>query len=147
MSFLTRRPGEIIIAESPNKITFGTCMLGNVWGEVESATVSRTADIEEIEKCGGDILAVILRKMRFELKFKILLRADAAPPQLAQLIEFPYAGVKGRILPPIDIGWEKAGHQTLDITAMSWDVFRGNNQGGGAAQHHVEGIYTNIDPA
>ena len=47
MSFLTRYDGQIIIAESPSDMVFGTVMLGDTYGEVISANIIRAADVEE----------------------------------------------------------------------------------------------------
>ena len=133
MALTTRYPGEIVIANSPTNLVFGTVMLGNAYGEVESASCSREADQVILEANGGDILAVILQKLVFSFKFKCVFRADITPPDLADLIAFPLAGIQGRILPPITIDWEKAGHRMLSIEAKSWDSFSAVNGGGGNA--------------
>lgn len=144
MALETRYPGEIIIAENPENIIFGTCMLGDTYGSVESAGVVREADVTEIEKCGGNLLALVMSKPRFELSLDVLFTADKAAPDLAELITFPLAGIKGRILPPIEIKWEKKGQRMLTIKATSWDAFAGTNQGGGDAASYNEGVYTPI---
>jgi hypothetical protein len=142
MSLTTRYPGEIVIANSPTNLVFGTVMLGNAYGEVESASVSREADQVVLDAAGGNILAVILQKLVFAFKFKVLFRADITPPDLADLIVFPLAGVSGRILPPISIEWEKAGHRMLSIEAQSWDSFAAVNAGAGNAYTYAGGVYT-----
>lgn len=142
MALTTRYPGEIVIANNPANLIFGTVMLGNAYGSVESATVSREADMEEIEAAGGNLLAVILKKPNFAFKFKTLFSADVTPPDLAALITFPLAGIKGRVLPPITIDWEKAGHRQLSIEAKSWDAFAAVEQGGGNVYTYENGIYT-----
>lgn len=142
MSFSTRYPGEIVIANSSTNLVFGTVMLGSVYGQVESASVVREADIAEIEAAGGNILAVILKKPGFAFKFKTLFRADVLPPDLADLITFPFAGISGRVMPPITVEWEKEGHRMLSIEAKSWDSFSSVNSGGGAVYTYENGIYT-----
>jgi len=142
MSFNTRYPGEIIIANTPENIIFGTCLLGDTYGSVESASVVREADVTEIEKCGGNILAVVMSKPRFEFQFDVLFTAEKEAPDLAELITFPLAGIKGRVLPGIEIKWEKKGQRMLSIKATSWDAFAGVNQGGGDASSYSDGVYT-----
>lgn len=134
MSINTRYPGEIIIADDPDNIIFGTAMLGDEYGSVESASVTRDADRTEIEKSGGKLLALVLSKARFDLKFDVLFTADKEAPDMADEILFPLAGVKGRILPPIELKWEKKGQRMLSITATSFDNFGNGGAGDVATQ-------------
>lgn len=122
MSLNTTYPDHIVIAESPQNIVFGTCMLGEIFGSVESASVKRTADKEEIKRCGNKLLAAILSNQRFELSLKTLLTEDAGEPELGMTIGFPLANVSGRIL-DYTVEWEKAGQRMLSIEATSWDSF------------------------
>jgi hypothetical protein len=147
MSLTTRYPGkQIIIANSPENIVMGTVMLGNLYGEVISASVVRDGDIEELE-AAGSILACIIRNPSFQFKFETTFRLDVVPPGFAELITFPLAGIKGRVLPPITVKWEEKGHRGLSIEAKSWDQFSGTNQGGGNAYTFDGASYTAIvDP-
>lgn len=128
MALTTKYPGPIVIADLPENIVFGTCMLGDNYGTVESATVKRTADREELEKCGGNLLAVILRKARFELTLKTVFSELIDAPGLGAVIDFPLAGISGRAL-EISVDWEKAGQRMLSIEASSWDSFNGQGAG------------------
>lgn len=141
MSFLSRYDGQIIIANSPENMVFGTVMLGDVYGEVISASVAREADLEEV-MAAGSLLAAILNNPKFSFKFKTMFRLDVAPPGLAELITFPFAGIKGRVLPPIQVDWEESGHRQLSIEATSWDTFAATNQGGGNAYTFDGTTYT-----
>lgn len=133
MALTSRYPSHITIADDPANIIFGTCMIGTSYGQVESATVKRAGDVEELKACGNKLLAAIISNTHFELTLKTLFTADVTPPGLAELIDFPLAGVTGRILPPIDIEWEKAGQRMLSITAKSWDCL--SEDGVGAATY------------
>lgn len=144
MSLTTRFPGEVIIADSPENVVFGTCMLGSTYGSVESASVKRNADLEEIKKCGGALLAAIAHNAHFELTMECLYTADVDPPGIGDLITFPIAGVQGRVLPGAEIKWEKAGQRMLSITAKSWDALS-TNSGAGAAKSYDGTTYTDLD--
>lgn len=143
MSFTTRYPGQIIIAESPEDIVFGTVMLGDTYGRVISASVVRDADIEELI-AAGSIYACLLSNPNFQFKFKTAFSDDVTPPSLAELITFPFAGIQGRILPPITVDWEEKGHRGLSIEAKSWDKFSATNQGGGSAYTFDGSTYTSM---
>lgn len=141
MSFTTRYAGQIIIAESPADIVFGTVMLGDTYGQVISASVVRDADIEELQ-AAGSVYAVLMNNPNFQFKFKTSFRNDVDPPSLAELITFPFAGISGRVLPPITVDWEEKGHRGLSIEAKSWDKFAAVNAGGGNAYTFDGTVYT-----
>lgn len=143
MSLNTRYPGEIVIANTPSNLIFGTVMLGDTYGQVVSAGVTREADVEELMRPGG-LLGVILRNPKFKLKLKTLFAADTVPPSLAELVTFPLAGIQGRVMPPIQIDWEEKGHRMLSIEVTSWDGFSATNMGGGSAATYVDDSYTAI---
>lgn len=143
MSFTTRYAGQIVIANSPDDMVFGTVMLGDVFGEVISANIAREADVDEV-MAAGSLLAAILQNPKFQFSFETMFRDDIEPPTLAQLIEFPFAGIKGRVMPPITINWEEKGHRGLSVQATSWDSFAATNQGGGSASIFDGTDYTAI---
>ena len=143
MAFTTRYDGQIIIAENPEDMVFGTVMLGDLFGEVISANIAREADVEEI-MAAGSLLAAILSNPKFQFTFETMFRADIDPPGLAELLTFPFAGISGRIMPPITIKWEEKGHRGLSIQATSWDAFQATNDGGGNAAEFDGTIYTPI---
>jgi len=141
MSFTTRYDGQIIIANSPADMVFGTVMLGDVFGEVISASIVREADVEEV-MAAGSLLAAIMSNPKFQFEFETMFRNDVDPPSLAALITFPFAGIKGRIMPPITVKWAEKGHRGLSIKATSWDAFSANNDGGGNAYTFDGTVYT-----
>lgn len=143
MAFTTRYQGQIIIAEAPEDIVFGTVMLGDIFGEVESANVTREADVEEL-LAAGSILAAILKNPKFQFEFETMFRGDVQPPSLAELIEFPFAGISGRVMPPIGVKWSVNGHRMLTIKSTSWDRFAATNEGAGTAYEFDGTIYTPI---
>lgn len=143
MSFTTRYQGQIIIANNPADMVFGTVMLGDVFGQVISASVAREADVDEV-MAAGSLLAAILQNPKFQFSFETMFRNDIDPPTLAQLIQFPLANIQGRVMPPITIDWEEKGHRGLSIQATSWDSFADENEGGGNAYTFDGTTYTPI---
>lgn len=143
MALTTRyQTNQIVIADNPSNMVFGTAMLGRTYGEVISASVAREADLEEII-AAGSILAAVLTNPKFTFKFKVMFRANVTPPGLAELITFPLANISGRILPPITIDWEEKGHRQLSIEATSWDGFSASS-GGGTAYRFNGTTYNSI---
>ncbi len=142
MALTTRYPGQIVIAESVSNLEWGTVMLGTTYGSLESATVTRDGDLEKLQKAGGKLLAVIMSNMLFKLDMKCLFSSDVTPPDVGDLVTFPLAGIKGRVLPGIKIDWEKDGHRMLSFSCESWDSFSSTNQGGGNAYTYEGGTFT-----
>jgi hypothetical protein len=143
MAFTTRYQGQIVIAETPTDMVFGTVMLGQIYGQVLSANLTREADVERV-RAAGSLLALILIDPLFKLELETMFRSDVEPPALAELITFPFAGIQGRVLPPISVTWEERGHRKLKIMAESWDAFAATNQGGGSAYTFDGTDYTPI---
>lgn len=141
MSFNTRFEGQIILAPNPADMVFGTVMLGDLFGEVTSASIVRAADLEEV-KAAGSVFAAIMSNPKFEFEFETTFRNSVNPPGLGDLLQFPFAGIKGRVLPPITIKWSENGHRGLSIKATSWDNFQAVNQGGGNAYTFDGTLYT-----
>ena len=79
MALTTRYDGQIIIAENPSDMVFGTVMLGDIYGQVISANLLREADVEEV-KAAGSLLAAILTNPKFQFDFETMFRADIDPP-------------------------------------------------------------------
>ena len=141
MALTTRYDGQIIIAENPSDMVFGTVMLGDIYGQVISANLLREADVEEV-KAAGSLLAAIMTNPKFQFDFETMFRADIDPPSLAELISFPLAGLQGRVMPPIAIKWSENGHRQLNIKATSWDSFASVHGGGGNAYTFNGTVYT-----
>lgn len=132
MSFAAKFPkAHIKIADNPANIVFGTAMIGDTYGSVISANIKRDGQLEEITSY-GNLLAAIIANPSFELTLNTVLTADVAIPGMGELIDFPLAGITGRIMPGIEVAWEELGHRGLSITAKSWDSL--NNDGAGDAQ-------------
>jgi hypothetical protein len=131
MAFTTRYDGQIVIADAPEDMVFGTAMLGNVYGEVLSASIIREADVNEVI-AAGSLRAAILQNPKFQFEFEVMFRESVEAPGFAELIEFPLAGISGRVMPPISIKWAEGQHRSLAIKATSWDHLAENDGAGQA---------------
>ena len=125
-----------------DQIISGTCMLGDTFGEIESASVKRTADKEEIENCIGNLRALFLRKPRFELKLETLFANGVDAPGLLDKIAIPLIGVYGRVL-DIEVKWTKGKSRMLSIDATSWDSLEDATA---YKYDKATGLFTSIDP-
>lgn len=124
MALATQYPGFIVIADTPQNIIFGTCQIGDDFGEVKSAGVKRTADKEELQKATGSLKACVLKNPRFELSLKVLFTADKDAPGIGEQIAFPLVEVVGRIM-DVSIDWEDSSGRMMTIEATKWDSLDG----------------------
>jgi len=100
-------------------LLFGTCMLGSTWGQIESADEKLLADLEFIKDCCGGNQTVLLTNERYELSLTVILSSAATPPELAEDVSFPTAGITGQIT---ERGrkWEAGGVVKMEIKAFHW---------------------------
>jgi hypothetical protein len=124
------------------QVVWGTCMLGDEFGQVESSAVKRTADKVEIENCAGNLRTLLLTKPRFELTLETIFDVSVTAPGLMEQIALPLVGVTGRVM-SADVKWEKGKERMLSLEVTHWDsladaeAFRLNT---------ATGVYTSIDP-
>ncbi|NBW10992.1 MAG: hypothetical protein EBR82_23475 [Caulobacteraceae bacterium] len=96
-------------------------MLGDNFGQVESATVKRTADKESIENCAGNLKAFLLKNPRFEVNLETIYDSSVTAPELMDSITVPLVGVIARVL-DVTVKWAKGKERMLSIEATSWDA-------------------------
>lgn len=128
MSFaLTTYDGKPVAISNTDQIVLGTCMLGDDYGEVKSASLVRTGQEEEILGCDKQIVAWLITNPGFELKMEARFDAGVEPPEILDAIVFPFAGVTGHVAPGAEIKWSEGGVRMLSFTAKNWDAL---NDGG-----------------
>lgn len=126
MSFaLTTYNGAPLAVTDKDQLVLGTCMLGDDYGEVKNATLTRTGQEEELTGCMGELIAFLIKNPGFELAMECRFDADVEPPELIDEVTFPLAGIKGYIKPGLEIKWEEGGVRMLSLTAAGWDSLQG----------------------
>ena len=100
-------------------LLFGTCQLGETYGQIEAADEKLLADLEFIKDCCGGNQSVLLLNERYELGMTVILSSTAVLPELADDISFPTAGIVGQIT---ERGrkWEAGGVVKMEIKAFHW---------------------------
>lgn len=119
MAFETNIPSHVLIGDE--NVVFGTIELADAYGEVVSATVSREADLVEVENRVGGLKAAILNKPRFELEMEVQFDAAVALPELGGSIAFPFASIRGRIMGGIQLVWSNKAAKMVKFKATHWD--------------------------
>jgi hypothetical protein len=119
MGFNTNIPGHILLGDED--IIFGTAMLGDEFGEILKCDLERTGKEIEIENSRQGLRAVILANPGFALDLEVTFDATVDPPGMGDPIEFPYAGVIGRVMPGAKIMWASGAQRKLSFKAAHWD--------------------------
>jgi hypothetical protein len=104
-----------------DQVVWGTCMLGDDFGQVDSSSVKRTADKVEIENCIGNLKSLLLTKPRFELTLDCIFDTTVTAPGLMEEIALPLVGVTGRVM-DVTVKWEKGKERMLSIEVTHWDA-------------------------
>lgn len=136
MAFNSNIPGHILIGD--DDIIFGTCMLGTEFGEITKADLERGGNEQEIPNNRGGMRAVILANPHWVLSLETTFDATVDPPEMGEEITFPYAGVKGRVMPGAKIAWEQNGSRKLSFSAKHWDAMSDGEATPGNAAFSVD---------
>lgn len=107
-----------------DNIVLGTCMLGDDYGEVKNASLTRTGQEEEILGCLGELIAYLIKNPGFELQMECRFDSDVEPPEILDAITFPLAGIVGYVAPGTEVSWEEGGVRMLSFTAKGWDALQ-----------------------
>ena len=117
--------GTILAVTEKDKLVLGTAMLGEAYGTVKDASLTRTGEEEELKGALKEIIAYMIMNPGFELKMQCRFDSDVEPPEILDMIVFPLAGIKGYVKPGTEISWEEGGVRMLSFTAAGWDALQG----------------------
>ena len=126
MSFaLKAYNGAPLAVTEKDKLVLGTAMLGESYGTVKSASLTRTGEEEELKGALGELIAYLIKNPGFELKMECRFDSDVEPPEILDAITFPLAGIVGYVKPGTEVKWEEGGVRMLSFTAAGWDALQG----------------------
>lgn len=100
-------------------ISFGTCELGQTFGQVESASLKRVVEELGIPDCFGGLQAMLLLNPGYEFEFTAIFPSTAALPTDGEAISFPGANVTGNVI-TWSLQWEQKGQRKIQVTAKQW---------------------------
>jgi hypothetical protein len=140
MAFGSMYDDELLLL-GDNSLVMGTAMLGTEFGSIDSASVKRTADKEEIDAAGGNVRAVVLKKLRLELVIEAIFDTSVEAPGILDTISFPFEGLVGHVL-EAEIKWERGKERLLTINATVWDAL---GEAPAYSYDPVTGVYTPLN--
>lgn len=119
--------GTILAVTEKDKLVLGTAMLGENYGTVKDASLTRTGAEEELLGALGQLIAFLIKNPGFELQMQCRFDSDVEPPELLDMITFPLAGIKGYVKPGTVVNWTEGGVRMLTFTAAGWDALQGES--------------------
>lgn len=119
--------GTILAVTEKDKLVLGTAMLGEAYGTVKDASLTRTGQEEELLGALAEIIAFLIKNPGFELQMQCRFDSDVEPPELLDMITFPLAGIKGYVKPGTQVNWTEGGVRMLTFTAAGWDSLQGES--------------------
>lgn len=126
MSALTDSADVFMFSTDPatDRLVFGTAEIGNIFGQLKSASLERKGDEELIKNNKGSLRAFLIKNPGFDLQITVYYSGAVVPPGLMTPITFPAAGVTGHIS-NCKIEWDEDGTRMLTCTAKQWDSLTG----------------------
>lgn len=119
--------GAPLAVTDKDKLVLGTAMLGDDYGTVRSASLTRVGQEEELTGALGELVAYLVKNPGFELQMECRFDSDVPAPEILDQVTFPLAGIKGYIAPGAQINWEEGGVRVLSFTAKGWDSLQGED--------------------
>jgi len=116
----TLNPADVLLLGDAQPV-IGTAMLGDAFGVVKRATVTRTGEPEEFKDDAGSLRLLLIKNPGFTLTLECCFDVGVEPPGLLEEITLPYVGVTGRVMPGVTLMWEEAGERGLSIPVSQWD--------------------------
>jgi hypothetical protein len=121
VTFATQlNPADVLVLGSARPV-LGTAMLGDAFGTIKRATVTRTGEREEIKDDAQNLRLLLINNPGFQLVLEVCFDADVTPPGLLDEIELPYVGVTGRVMEGVTLLWEEGGERGMSIPVSQWD--------------------------
>lgn len=114
-----------IAALGNQSVSFGTCELGSVFGQIEQASLDRTVEELGIPDCFGGFQSYLLLNPGYTFEATAIFPSTGALPTDGEAIAFPAAGVTGNII-TWKVTWESKGHRKIQFTAKQWDSMGSN---------------------
>lgn len=99
----------------------GTAMLGDAFGVIKRATLTRSAKRNEVYDDAQTLRLVVLANPGFELVLDCIFDASVTAPGLLESIALPLVGVTGRVMEGVSVVWEEGGERMLSIPVAQWD--------------------------
>ena len=116
----TYGPADMLVLGDAQPV-LGTAMLGDNFGIIKRATLSRTGKREEITDDAQSLRLLLITNPGFELTLECCFDATVTAPGLLESITLPLVGVTGRVMEGTAVLWEEGSERMLSIPIAQWD--------------------------
>lgn len=103
----------------------GTVMLGDAFGIIKRATLTRTGKREEIMDDAASLRILLITNPGFEMLMECCFDLSVTAPGFLEPIDLPMVGVTGRVMEGVSVVWEEGNERMLSIPVAAWDSMVG----------------------
>jgi hypothetical protein len=116
----TYAPADVLLLGNEQPV-LGTVMLGDAFGVIKHATVTRSGKRELITDEAKTLRLLLITNPGFECMLDCCFDATVTAPGLLEQIDLPLVGVTGRVMEGVSVQWEDGGERMLSIPVAQWD--------------------------
>lgn len=102
----------------PTDFTFGTCEVSDGHGEVLSASLKDTNDMQKWTNCSGNTKLVLLKDQRFEFVLEVEFASSIGSPEQGDSIVLP-TGQTAQVI-NTELKWDQNQRKRMTINATHW---------------------------
>lgn len=102
-------------------IVWGTCMLGDTFGQVTGCDLTESGDMEVILNALGAARAVMFTNPGFEVELECVFDVDVIPPKTGDVMLMPYLNLQGVVVPGKTISYKDKASRTLKFKLHRWN--------------------------
>lgn len=116
----TYLPEDVLLLGDATPV-IGTAVLGDDYGKVQSLSIKRTGDEEELSNGAGGLRAHVVKKPGVEGTLEVKFDAGVTAPAIYAIISLPVVGIAARVMPGVDIKYDDGKERTMTIPVKMWD--------------------------
>jgi len=120
----TYLPEDVLLLGDAQPV-IGTAVLGDDYGKIQSLSVKRTGDEEELSNGAGGLRAHVVKKPGVEGTLEVKFDASVTAPAIYDIISLPVVGIAARVMPGVDIKYDDGKERTMSIPVKMWDSLLG----------------------
>ncbi len=102
-------------------IVWGTCMLGDTFGQITGCDITETGDMDVILDALGAARSVMFLNPGFEVEIEALFDIAVDPPKTGDTFLMPYIDLLGTVVPGTAVGYKDKASRTLKFKVHRWN--------------------------
>ncbi len=134
--------GDRLLIHGQEDAVIGTAMLGSEFGTIKSARLKRSGEVIELDDGGGGLRSIVILHPGVEMELECAFDRTITAPRHLDIITLPIIGIRGRVMPGVEVMWEAGKERGLKIPVSQWDSLRFSTA---YRVNPVTGVETSLD--